>query len=411
MKNKTTFRVLIILAVVLLIGVVSFFLFEGFSSIVNYVFLGELQLTGQVSNSVCENSGGSCRLSCIIGEYSVIYSCDPIDGGEEEFVGEADNNPDPLGGLIGQAILSEVGCCMPDSCGNGHLGIGEECDDGNTEGGDGCSSNCIIEYCGNNVCDVGETCPGCIQDCEGIIEEPACHTNQICANKYGLGICDPYEANPCGNGQIDSGEECDTNNLNDKLCGSFDGFLSGTLTCNNDCTFNKEGCLGIGDGEPDDVTDDTGLNANIPVVRKTCSEANGTCASTCREGDVHYGEEFSDNKCTEDYGVSLICCVSSGEESNNTYLSTDSDLPNDEEENSTYDYGQDPSREDSDVSPGGEIGTIESILSASNYLFVKIVILIILIFAVFFVMRKFHFSFWEKLTRRILFPASKKKVN
>ncbi|MBG1233060.1 DUF4215 domain-containing protein [Aestuariivirga litoralis] len=43
-------------------------------------------------------------------------------------------------------------------CGDGALDAGEQCDDGNTVGGDGCASNCQTESCGNGVLDVGEQC-------------------------------------------------------------------------------------------------------------------------------------------------------------------------------------------------------------------------------------------------------------
>ena len=47
------------------------------------------------------------------------------------------------------------------------------CDDGNTEGGDGCSAMCTFEECGNGILDVGEACDdgddddadGCSNDC------------------------------------------------------------------------------------------------------------------------------------------------------------------------------------------------------------------------------------------------------
>lgn len=50
----------------------------------------------------------------------------------------------------------------PPCCGNGILDDGEDCDDGNTADGDGCSSTCTFEEtppcCGNGQVEYGETC-------------------------------------------------------------------------------------------------------------------------------------------------------------------------------------------------------------------------------------------------------------
>jgi len=45
----------------------------------------------------------------------------------------------------------------------------------------------------------------------------------------------------CGNGQIDSGEQCDGSNLNGQTCTSL-GFAGGTLSCYSNCTFNTSSC-------------------------------------------------------------------------------------------------------------------------------------------------------------------------
>ncbi len=47
--------------------------------------------------------------------------------------------------------------CMTEECGDGDLDPGEECDDGNTTSGDGCSDVCLNEVCGNGIIDLGPT--------------------------------------------------------------------------------------------------------------------------------------------------------------------------------------------------------------------------------------------------------------
>jgi cysteine-rich repeat protein len=83
-------------------------------------------------------------------------------------------------------------------CGNNVLELGEQCDDGNTTPGDGCSATCTIEtapVCGNRVVELGEECDdgnttsgdGCSDMC--LIEEAV-----------------------CGNSIVEVGEECDDGN-------------------------------------------------------------------------------------------------------------------------------------------------------------------------------------------------------
>jgi hypothetical protein len=46
----------------------------------------------------------------------------------------------------------------------------------------------------------------------------------------------------CGNGNIDSGEECDGSNLGGQTCASR-GYAGGTLACNSNCAFNASQCV------------------------------------------------------------------------------------------------------------------------------------------------------------------------
>jgi cysteine-rich repeat protein len=82
-------------------------------------------------------------------------------------------------------------------CGNHIFLAGKECEDGNQINGDGCSSNCVKEYCGNGLVELYEDCdngagrftvqgPNCDQYCQFI----------ICGDKY-----------------VTGDEECDDGNL------------------------------------------------------------------------------------------------------------------------------------------------------------------------------------------------------
>ncbi|HWN70429.1 MAG TPA: CotH kinase family protein [Haliangium sp.] len=88
------------------------------------------------------------------------------------------------------------------------------CEDGNQVDGDGCSAQCLLEYCGDWKIQpgIGEVCEdtlGCSWDCQSVIV--------------------------CGDGVRDETEQCDDGNLVDDD------------TCNNDCTPNCAHEMGFGD--------------------------------------------------------------------------------------------------------------------------------------------------------------------
>ena len=104
-------------------------------------------------------------------------------------------------------------------CGDNFLTAPEECEDGNTLDGDGCSSTCVIEIapgCGDGTLDVGEECDdgnlvdgdGCTMSC----------TAEFCGddlvNDGGAEDCEPPDTATCTS-------LCTTRT---PLCG--DGFLT-----------------------------------------------------------------------------------------------------------------------------------------------------------------------------------------
>ena len=85
----------------------------------------------------------------------------------------------------------------------------------------------------------------------------------------------------CGNGEIDENEECDGSNLNDDTCQSDSRYITGTLSCNKSCKFNKSGCL--------ECTDD---NLSKCAEHQICSGGKcvdenhvQTCGDPIIEGD------------------------------------------------------------------------------------------------------------------------------
>jgi len=91
-----------------------------------------------------------------------------------------------------------------------------------------------VRYCGDGRCDSSE--PGW-EDCLGCLADCGCSSNQFCNDQNGR--CELK----CGNGKIDSGEECDgssSNSFNGKTCQSF-SYDYGSLSCSS-CIIVKSNC-------------------------------------------------------------------------------------------------------------------------------------------------------------------------
>lgn len=144
-------------------------------------------------------------------------------------------------------------------CGNGRIeldasGRGEECDDGNTISGDGCSEDCRIEraYC-------QESGENCLQWCgDGHINGPElCEPNNLagysctdfnyvggelkCSSdcrQFDFSNCTGY----CGNGVIEGFEMCDGMSLPVATCRDY-MYTGGTLGCSANCQLSQEHCF------------------------------------------------------------------------------------------------------------------------------------------------------------------------
>ncbi len=116
--------------------------------------------------------------------------------------------------------------------------------------GDSPYSNAVsatISYCSPNKCNPNNNREMCNAQGTGYT---TCQSNYVCINDQ----CQipPLELT-CGNGQINTGEECDGSNLNAQTC-ITKGFTSGVLKCKADCTFDIGQCTGSLDTEKPQVT-------------------------------------------------------------------------------------------------------------------------------------------------------------
>ncbi|TKJ17388.1 hypothetical protein CEE44_02535 [Candidatus Woesearchaeota archaeon B3_Woes] len=159
-------------------------------------------------------------------------------------------------------------------CGDGEINTGEQCDGENkgdttcfdiadfTGGILGCNNDCIFDtssctggegsYCGDGVIDIntGEQCEGDEigdKECSSFDEFTG---GELTCNDciFDTSSCTGGEGSECGDGAADSTEECDIGDLRNATCSSR-GFYEGELACNNDCTFDENECKGGTEGE------------------------------------------------------------------------------------------------------------------------------------------------------------------
>ena len=186
-------------------------------------------------------------------------------------------------------------------CGDGHVDPGEQCDDGDTTSGDGCSSNCEIEgACGDGTvgageeCDDGNTTPG--DGCDA-----TCQLETVCGN----GVVEGAEQ--CDDGNTTNGDGCSYKCRLESSCGN--GTKEGIEQCDDGNTVGGDGCsvgcrfevcgnhyLDVGEQCDDGNT----------VAGDGCSD---TCVDEeiCGDGSLDPAEECDDGNLTSGDGCSATC--------------------------------------------------------------------------------------------------------
>jgi fibro-slime domain-containing protein len=208
------------------------------------------------SGWICPNVGQACTRNAICGD-GVLTPPEACD----------DGNTTSGDGCSGDCKSVDPGwqCRVPGKpciplCGDGKITGTEQCDDGNTTPGDGCSATCQLEpgasctgmpsvctiaTCGNGIKETGEACdcgtdptklpagctgPNGLFNGDGTGCTKTCTTEPTCRNSSGTtGAC----TTSCGNGNLETGEQCDDGNNNDGDGCSHDCKLESGFTCSN----------------------------------------------------------------------------------------------------------------------------------------------------------------------------------
>lgn len=249
----------------------------------------------------------------------------------------------------GGTIYRIIEAGPPPVCGNNMVESGEQCDDGNTQAGDGCSPTCQTEIpvCGNGIVDLGEECDDgntmSGDGCDSMCQSENVPGADLCANAVPIGDgvydFDTTAAGTDGNAhsscQFDGqtyqdiwwqyNATCD-GNLSVSLCGSgYDTDLVIYDTCA--CTPTDANLAGCNDdGCPGSAPDTYRSQLTVPVIAGNCylirvggwssgdagigtmtiSNSGAPC-NTCGNGNLEAGEQCDDGNTTGGDGCSAVC--------------------------------------------------------------------------------------------------------
>eukprot|EP01126_Amoeba_proteus_P013694 TRINITY_DN15870_c0_g1_i2.p1 TRINITY_DN15870_c0_g1~~TRINITY_DN15870_c0_g1_i2.p1 ORF type:complete len:424 (-),score=80.87 TRINITY_DN15870_c0_g1_i2:9-1280(-) len=131
------------------------------------------------------------------------------------------------------------------TCGNGHLDAGEECDDGNDQDNDGCTSYCHVEmfhFC-NNATGTCKNCSRCPLGTSfesvpcGKYTDTLCIPCEICgSDSYTIATCgstNDTDCAPCSSCSSSQVEVWTCSGFNDRICLSVSNWCEVGSYCNN----------------------------------------------------------------------------------------------------------------------------------------------------------------------------------
>jgi len=219
--------------------------------------VADVEENGILVGSDCEDgnevSGDGCSTIC----EPEICGDGVVQAGLGEECDDANSDDDDVCVGCQDAECGDGFTCTDGVCTSGPGGGVEECDDGDVVDGDGCDSDCSVTACGNGIVTAGETCDdGDLTDGDG------CDSN-----------CTPTG---CGNGVTTAGEECDDgNNDAEDGCGP---------TCLTEVCGDGIVQAGLGEEcEDGNAVDGDGCDTNCTFT--ACGNGVVTAGEACDDGN------------------------------------------------------------------------------------------------------------------------------
>ncbi len=180
-------------------------------------------LTSAWASTSASNGSGLAYATCtFLNDGTVLFTSD-FTGNVTD--ASSDNFGTPSNPLPSVDVALIDNCqVVPPVCGNGITQVTEECDDGNTVDGDGCSASCDTELCGDGIVNNGEDCDDGAESvtCNADCTTAACGDGQVNATAGeacddgddvdGNGCDSNCTVTACGNGIVAGGEQCDDGN-------------------------------------------------------------------------------------------------------------------------------------------------------------------------------------------------------